>query len=60
VDVRRVRVPRLPVAEQRRYGETFRRLEEFEDALGRLTDNGRKLITVIREGLIHGELRPGA
>lgn len=32
LDVRRARVPRLPLPEQRRYGEAFRRLMEFTGA----------------------------
>lgn len=60
VDVRRARVPRLPIAEQRRYGEAFRRLEEFEDALNRLAADGRKLADRIRDGLVLGELLPDA
>ena len=32
LDVRRARVPRMPLSEQRRYGEAFRRLTEFAGA----------------------------
>ena len=33
LDARRLQLPRLPLAEQRRYGEQFRALAAFEDAL---------------------------
>jgi hypothetical protein len=35
-DLRRCRVPRMPPAEQRRYGDAFRRLRELQDALSTL------------------------
>ena len=35
LDVRRLQLPRLPLAEQRRYGERFRALAAFEEALRR-------------------------
>jgi len=59
VDLRRARVPRLPIADQRRYGEAFRRLEEFEAALARLSADGHGLAERIRDGIVLGELQPG-
>ena len=43
-DLRRCRIPRLPLAEQRRYGEAFRRLNELEQALAALSDLSAKVI----------------
>ena len=43
-DLRRCRIPRLPLAEQRRYGDAFRRLSELEQALAALSDLSAKVI----------------
>lgn len=43
-DVRRARVPRLPIAEQRRYGEVFRDLFGREDQLRELSAVGDLLV----------------
>lgn len=58
LDVRRLRLPRLPLAEQRPYGERFRRLAEFEEAqrlVGRL---GEQLVQGMYDGLTDGALPP--
>jgi SAM-dependent methyltransferase len=57
-DVRKVEVPRLPLAEQRRYGDTFRRLAEFEGMLGRAAELGRDFTRSITDGLVLGVLSP--
>ncbi|WP_151774480.1 N-6 DNA methylase [Streptomyces abyssomicinicus] len=44
LDVRRLRVPRLPLEEQRRHGERFRALDEFEGALRQVAQLGERLI----------------
>ncbi|MFF0741021.1 N-6 DNA methylase [Streptomyces sp. NPDC004111] len=57
LDVRRLQVPRLPLAEQQRYGERFRTLAAFEDALriaGRL---GEQLVQGLYDGLADGTVR---
>ncbi|MFD3511787.1 N-6 DNA methylase [Streptomyces sp. NPDC058657] len=57
LDVRRLQVPRLPLAEQQRYGERFRTLAAFEDALrvaGRL---GEQLVQGLYDGLTDGTVR---
>ena len=41
-DLRRCRIPRMPLAEQRRYGDAFRRLQELETALTTLADGQRE------------------
>ncbi|HEX3648893.1 MAG TPA: N-6 DNA methylase, partial [Pseudonocardiaceae bacterium] len=43
-DVRRVRVPRLPLAEQREYGTAFRRLAAVEDTLRTAASAGETLV----------------
>lgn len=59
VDVRRAGVPLLPIEEQRRYGEAFRRLAEFETSLRRAAALGDDLIQLISDGLTRGGVRPG-
>ncbi|MFI5807488.1 N-6 DNA methylase [Streptomyces sp. NPDC051561] len=58
LDVRRLQLPRLPRADQQRYGERFRTLAAFEDALrvaGRL---GEQLVQGLYDGLADGSVRP--
>jgi hypothetical protein len=43
-DVRRIRIPRLPLAEQREYGSAFRRLVELEDTLRTAASAGETLV----------------
>ncbi|WP_370099766.1 N-6 DNA methylase [Streptacidiphilus sp. MAP12-20] len=60
LDVRRLQLPRLPLAEQRRYGAHFRELAAFEEALrlaGRLGDH---LVRGLHDALTDGALRPEA
>ncbi|MEU5128704.1 N-6 DNA methylase [Streptomyces mobaraensis] len=58
LDVRRLQVPRLPLAEQRRYGARFRALAAFEEAL-RLTERlGEQLVQGLYDGLTDGTVRP--
>ncbi|GEL18367.1 N-6 DNA methylase [Pseudonocardia asaccharolytica] len=55
-DARRVPIPLLPPDEQRGYGEAFRRLFAFSDALRRSTKAGEALIRLGFEGLAGGRL----
>ncbi|MFJ2742639.1 N-6 DNA methylase [Streptomyces sp. NPDC087440] len=58
LDVRRLQLPRLPLADQRRYGDRFRALAAFEDALrvaGRL---GEQLVQGLYDGLADGTVPP--
>ncbi|WP_411106876.1 N-6 DNA methylase [Streptomyces sp. cmx-4-9] len=58
LDVRRLRLPRLPLEQQQRYGIRFRALAEFEEALllaGRL---GGQLVQGLYDGLSDGTLPP--
>ncbi|GII75225.1 SAM-dependent methyltransferase [Sphaerisporangium rufum] len=58
VDARRVRIPRLPLAEQRAHGRAFRELLELDDRLRETSALGRKLVGLGFDGLAGGHLRP--
>ncbi|GGS61208.1 SAM-dependent methyltransferase [Planobispora rosea] len=58
LDVRRARVPVLPVTEQRRYGAAFRELTAMEDRLRETAALGETLIRLGFDGLVDGHLRP--
>ncbi|MEU5772512.1 N-6 DNA methylase [Streptomyces venezuelae] len=60
LDVRRLQLPRLPLAGQHAYGERFRRLAEFEDAVRRAALLGDRLVRGMHDGLTEGTLPPGA
>ncbi|MER6505536.1 N-6 DNA methylase [Nonomuraea sp. NPDC001636] len=57
-DVRRTRVPRLSLKEQKAYGEAFRQLAVLEDALRETSTLGRALIRLGLDGLADGHLHP--
>ncbi|MCH0538331.1 N-6 DNA methylase [Streptomyces sp. MUM 203J] len=57
LDVRRLQLPRLPLAEQQRYGERFRALAEFEQALREAGRLGERLVQGMYDGLTDGTLR---
>ncbi len=57
-DLRRCRLPRMPLAEQRRYGDAFRRLLELDVALRTLADVSGKVIEQTIHGLTSGVLAP--
>jgi len=57
-NLRRCRIPRMPLAEQRRYGDAFRRLLELDDALRTLADVSGKVIEQVIHGLTTGVLAP--
>ncbi|ASO18191.1 hypothetical protein FHR81_002588 [Actinoalloteichus hoggarensis] len=59
LDARRVRVPRLPPAEQQAYGRAFRALVDMEDALRQAAEAGAALVRSGLDGLADGHLRPG-
>jgi hypothetical protein len=58
LDVRRLRLPRLPLDEQRRYGARFRALDEFERALRRASRLGEHLVRGMYDGLADGTVAP--
>ena len=57
-DLRRCRIPRLPLVDQRRYGSEFRRLLQLESALRSLADLSGKVIGQAIHGLTTGALAP--
>jgi hypothetical protein len=57
-DLRRCRIPRMPLAEQRRYGGAFGRLLELDTALRALADVSGKVIEQTIHGLTTGVLAP--
>jgi hypothetical protein len=58
LDPRRARLPRLTIEEQRRYGEAYRSLLAFEDAVRMMYETGTDLVTAGFDGLFDGSLRP--
>ena len=58
IDGRRVRIPLVPLATQREYGQVFRRLAEFDDVLRQAAEIGRDLVRLGFAGLVEGRLRP--
>ncbi|MET9786407.1 N-6 DNA methylase [Streptomyces canus] len=58
LDVRRLQLPRLPLDEQRRYGERFRALDEFERALRHAGRIGEQLVRGMYDGLTDGTVAP--
>ncbi|MFD4478558.1 class I SAM-dependent DNA methyltransferase [Streptomyces sp. NPDC058471] len=58
LDVRRLRLPRLPLDGQRGYGERFRALAAFEDALRLAGRLGEQLVRGLHDGLTDGTLPP--
>jgi hypothetical protein len=57
-DLRRCRIPRLPLTEQRKYGDAFRQLSELEQALTRLSDLSAKVIEQTIFALTSGAIAP--
>ncbi len=57
-DLRRCRIPRMPLAEQRRYGDVFRLLTELEQALAKLSDLGARVIDQTIYALTTGVVAP--
>lgn len=56
LDVRRLQLPRLPLVDQRRYGERFRALAAFEDELRGAARLGDQLVRALYDGLTDGSL----
>ncbi|HLT10811.1 MAG TPA: N-6 DNA methylase, partial [Micromonosporaceae bacterium] len=57
-DVRRAQVARLPLSEQRRYAEAYRRLDDFDRAMRRAGALGDELVQLAADGLARGVLSP--
>ncbi|MEX0171708.1 N-6 DNA methylase [Streptomyces sp. LMG1-1-1.1] len=58
LDVRRLQLPRLPLAEQRGFGARFRALAEFEEALRQTSRLGDQLVQGLYDGLADGTVAP--
>lgn len=58
LDARRLQLPRMPLTEQRRYGERFRELAAFEDALRTAERLGGQLVQGMYDGLTDGTVAP--
>ncbi|MFF8312483.1 N-6 DNA methylase [Streptomyces lydicus] len=58
LDVRRLQLPRLPLADQRRYGQRFRDLAAFEEALRLTARLGEQLVQGLHDGLTDGSVTP--
>ncbi len=60
LDVRRARVPRIPLAEQRRYGETFRQLTAFTQRAADVAAAATHATRTAILGLTNGVFAPNA
>ncbi|MEU0371119.1 N-6 DNA methylase [Streptomyces sp. NPDC006283] len=56
LDVRRLQLPRLALADQQRYGDRFRELAAFEDALRLANRLGERLVQGLYDGLTDGSV----
>ncbi|MEE6261798.1 N-6 DNA methylase [Plantactinospora sonchi] len=57
-DIRRARVRRLPLDEQRVQGAAYQRLDAFEAAIRQVAGLGEELIRLTADGLARGTVRP--
>ena len=57
-DLRRCRIPRLPLADQRKYGQAFHLLTELEQALTKLSDISTKIVEQAIYALTTGAVAP--
>ncbi|MFE0702427.1 N-6 DNA methylase [Streptomyces sp. NPDC058872] len=58
LDVRRLQLPRLPLVDQRRFGERFRELAAFEESLRLAARLGDQLVQGLYDGLADGTVAP--
>ncbi len=59
LDVRRLQLPRLPLEQQRAYGERFEALATFEETLRQAARLGEQLVQGTYDGLTDGTIGPG-
>ncbi|WP_285592833.1 hypothetical protein [Actinomycetospora sp. NBRC 106378] len=57
-DLRRCRIPRLPLRDQRRYGDAYRRLLDLDQLTSRLARTTATVLDQTVHGLTTGALRP--
>ncbi|MFJ8989973.1 N-6 DNA methylase [Streptomyces sp. NPDC102279] len=58
LDGKGARIPQMDIAEQRRYGVAFRKLQEFEERARRVVELSRDAAALARDGLDSGALAP--
>jgi hypothetical protein len=58
VNLKRLQMPLLPLDEQRRYGEAFRRLIEFDAIVDKAADETHRLVQELSAALTRGSLVP--
>ncbi|MHC5902418.1 N-6 DNA methylase [Streptomyces sp. S6] len=58
LDGKGARIPQMDIAEQRRYGATFRALQEFEERARRVAELSKQAAALARDGLGNGALSP--
>jgi hypothetical protein len=58
IDVRRTKVPRLPITGQREYGQVLAELTRFAEAAADAAEAARRATRLGFEGLLDGRLRP--
>jgi N-6 DNA Methylase len=59
-DIGRALLPRLPLAQQRQYGEAFRRIDKLQAVVRSLTAGGEELAQLLADGVTGGRLNPPA
>jgi hypothetical protein len=58
-DIRRAQVPRIPLDEQRRHGEIFKQMQQFDDAVRNAAALSNDFTRKAVDGLANGLLQPG-
>lgn len=58
IDVRRVELPRLPLAQQRRLGAVFSALDKFGGALDDVAELGQRLERTLTDAVVSGHIEP--
>jgi hypothetical protein len=58
IDIRRARVPQLPLEAQRQLGDAFRQMEKLESALRSARATGAELAQLLADGVVEGTLAP--
>lgn len=59
-DIGRAQVPRLPLAQQRQFGDAFRRIDRLQAVVRSLTVVGQELAQLLADGVTGGGLNPPA
>jgi SAM-dependent methyltransferase len=59
-DIGHARIPRVELAQQRRFGEAFQRVDRLQAAIRSLTAGGEELAQLLADGVTGGRLDPPA